>query len=152
MSGHPQKMGSGGTGSLRPSPALFLSRLHNNPCAQDALPQFRAVPFYIVERRRSSYEFTFRPVGIADPCVFDKPLMLHPAVWTVGAAEKYRVLLNNLDSMCLPVEIARPVFGQRIISMPIKRTPAVKSFAVLLWEEKIKAQRQFVGFVEAWQQ
>src|SRR6516164_7788585 len=90
MSGHPQKMGSGGTGSLRPSPALFLSRLHNNPCAQDALPQFRAVPFYIVERRRSSYEFTFRPVGIADPCVFDKPLMLHPAVWTVGAAEKYR--------------------------------------------------------------
>jgi hypothetical protein len=62
------------------------------------------------------------------------------------------VLLNNLDSMCLPVEIASPVFGQRIISMPIKRTPAVKSFAVLLWEEKIKAQRQFVGFVEAWQQ
>ena len=29
------------------------------------------------------------------------------------------VLLNNLDSICRPVEIARPVFGQRTISMPI---------------------------------
>jgi hypothetical protein len=37
------------------------------------------------------------------------------------------VLLNNLDSMCLPVEIASPVFGQRTISMPIRRTPAAKS-------------------------
>jgi hypothetical protein len=36
------------------------------------------------------HEFTFRPVGIANPCVFDKPLMPHLAVWTVGAAEKYR--------------------------------------------------------------
>ena len=34
--------------------------------------------------------FTLRPVGIANPCVFDKPLMPRPAVWTVGAAEKYR--------------------------------------------------------------
>jgi hypothetical protein len=31
------------------------------------------------------------------------------------------VLLNNLDSMYRPVEIARPVFGQRTISMPIKQ-------------------------------
>jgi len=60
------------------------------------------------------------------------------------------VLLNNLDSTCLPVEIASPVFGQRIISIPIKRTPAVN--IVPLWEEKIKTQRQFVGFVEAWRQ
>jgi hypothetical protein len=57
--------------------------------------------------------------------------MLHPAVWTVGAAE-------YLDSMCLPVEIASPVFGQRTISMPIRRTPAVETFVVLLWQEKGK--------------
>jgi hypothetical protein len=52
------------------------------------------------------------------------------------------VLLNNLDSMCLPVEIASPVFGQRIISMPIRRTPAAKSLGKVapLWEEKIKAR------------
>ena len=24
-----------------------------------------------------TYKFTIRPVGIANPCVFDKPLMLH---------------------------------------------------------------------------
>jgi hypothetical protein len=52
------------------------------------------------------------------------------------------VLLKNLDSMCRPVEIARPVFGQRIISMPIRRTPAVKFWegVALLWEEKIEAR------------
>jgi hypothetical protein len=43
-----------------------------------------------VARRRFTHEFTFRPIGITNPCVFDKPLMPHPAVWTVGAAEKYR--------------------------------------------------------------
>jgi hypothetical protein len=36
------------------------------------------------------------------------------------------VLLNNLDSMCRPVAIARPVFGQRIISMPTAPTPTVE--------------------------
>jgi hypothetical protein len=39
---------------------------------------------------RLLHEFTFRPVGIANPCVFDKPLMPRPAVWTTSAAEKYR--------------------------------------------------------------
>jgi hypothetical protein len=33
---------------------------------------------------------SLRPVGIANPCVVDKPLMPYPAVWTVGTAEKYR--------------------------------------------------------------
>ena len=35
------------------------------------------------------------------------------------------VLLNSLDSMYRPVEIARPDFGQRIMSVPIKQTPVV---------------------------
>jgi len=43
-----------------------------------------------IKRRRSPHEITFRQVGIANPCVFDKPVMPHPAVWAVGAAEKYR--------------------------------------------------------------
>jgi hypothetical protein len=50
-----------------------------------------AAPFHIrIKGRRLPHEFTLRQVGIANPCVFDKPLMPHPAVWTVGAAEKYR--------------------------------------------------------------
>ena len=50
-----------------------------------------AVPFSQsrTRRRRLLHELTFRPVGFANPCVFDKPLMLDAAVWTVGAAEKY---------------------------------------------------------------
>jgi hypothetical protein len=52
------------------------------------------------------------------------------------------VLLKNLDSMCRPVDIARPVFGQRIISMPIGQTPAVEfgKRLVLLSEGKIKTR------------
>ena len=62
------------------------------PFAQDVLPQFRAGYFILshTKHRRSPHEFAFTPVGIANPCVFDKPLMPYPAVWTVGAAEKYR--------------------------------------------------------------
>jgi hypothetical protein len=61
-----------------------------------------------------TYEFTIRPVRIANPCVFDKPLMLHAAVLLL---KNTGVLLNHLDSMYRPVEIARAVFGQRTISI-----------------------------------
>ena len=52
-------------------------------------PSAWVVPI-IAQSRRLPDEFTFRLVGIANPCVFDKPLMPHLAVWTVGPAEKYR--------------------------------------------------------------
>jgi hypothetical protein len=52
------------------------------------------------------------------------------------------VLLNNLDSMGRPVEIARPVFGQLTISMPIGELLLINfgKGVTLLWEEKTKAR------------
>jgi hypothetical protein len=62
----------------------------NSPSTR-AVPQFAAL-FRIIARCVVAYpqDFTFRRVRITNPCVFDKPLMPRPAVWTVGAAEKYR--------------------------------------------------------------
>jgi hypothetical protein len=53
------------------------------------------------------------------------------------------VLLKNLDSMCRPVEIARPVFGQRNHKHAHKANSLLLNFGkgvALLWEEKIKAR------------
>ena len=61
---------------------------------------------------------------ITNPRILSEPLMCRIAMWTVGLAEKYRVERKAAASTYVPVEIARPVFEQRIIRTPITLTPS----------------------------
>jgi hypothetical protein len=50
----------------------------------------------------------------------------------------------------LPVEIARPVFEQRIIRIPIRLTRSCSLEGLPLGcDEKIKVRRQYTGFLAA---
>ena len=57
-------------------------------------------------------------IKLADPCVSSKPFMRCIAVWTVGLPKKTGLEQKAAASTCLPVEMARPVFEQRIIRIP----------------------------------
>jgi hypothetical protein len=89
-----------------------------------------------------TYGLTFGTCGFADPCVLGEPLVRDEAQPTVSAAKKYRGRAEGRRFNVSPVEIACPVFGQRIIIMPIRNTPpATRGLCVLsACEEKIKAQ------------
>ncbi len=61
---------------------------------------------------------------IVYPRVSGEPLVHHTAEWTISSTTKTGLERKEAASTGLLVEIARPVFGQRIISMPIRCGPA----------------------------
>jgi hypothetical protein len=72
------------------------------------------------------------------------------AMWTVGLAEKYGLERKAVGSTYAPVEIARPIFEQRIIRIPIGSLLAVANEGLSLrCDEKIKVRRQYTGFLAA---
>jgi len=90
-------------------------------------------------------------IRIADPCVSRKPFMRRIAVWTVGLPEKYRARAENRGlNVCAGGNCSS---GFRATNHK-NAHQAVSWLCVggplpLVCDEKIKAQRQFIGFLAA---